>query len=210
MKDEGYIKFNCNWIEEELPNDLNIDSLNFWRQEMYNQALIGAYNDGIGYGNISQRLPDGSFLISGTATGNIKQLTDAHYTCVTSFDVARNTLTCHGPVKASSESLTHAIVYESLTEVNAVVHIHNKTLWGRLLNKIPTTSAHTAYGTPEMANEINQLLVTTNLKEVKILAMAGHEDGIIAFGKNLKEAAENLLLHPELLAAGRHGGSTPY
>jgi len=209
MKDEGYIKFNCNWIEEELPNNLNIDSINFWRQELYDQSLIGAYDDGIGYGNISQRLPEGSFFISGTATGKIKQLTDSHYTCVTSFDVARNTLICHGPVKASSESLTHAIVYESLPEVNAVVHIHNKTLWDKLLYKVPTTSAKIEYGTPEMANEINRLLAKTNLKEIKVLAMAGHEDGIIAFGKDLEEAANIFLLHPEILPAGKHGGATP-
>jgi ribulose-5-phosphate 4-epimerase/fuculose-1-phosphate aldolase len=193
MTDEGYIKFNCTWIEEELLNKNIIDELNSWRQKLYNQQLIGAYPDGIGYGNISCRLTDGSFLITGTATGSIKQLTNEHFTRVIEFNIGDNSITCHGPIKASSESLTHAIIYDSLPEVNAVVHIHDNVLWQKLLNNVPTTSPQVAYGTPEMAKEIDRLLLTTNLKEDKILVMGGHEDGLIAFGKDLAEAAGKFL-----------------
>jgi L-ribulose-5-phosphate 4-epimerase len=203
MNDEGYIKFDCTWIEQELPDKNIILGLNTWRQKLYNRQLIGAYADGIGYGNISCRLANDTFLISGTATGNIKQLTDVHYNRVISFDNVNNSLTCEGPIKASSESLTHAIIYESLPEVNAVVHIHNNSIWQELLHKVPTTSARVAYGTPEMANEINRLLETSNLKEIKILAMAGHEDGVIAFGEDLTEAAITFLRHTEL-GSGHH------
>lgn len=189
MTDEGYIKFICTWIEEDLPEEGIINELSSWRQKLYNNQLIGAYPDGIGYGNISQRLADGTFLITGTATGNLKHLTAKHFTRVINFDIALNAITCQGPIKASSESLTHALIYKSLPEVNGVVHIHNNNLWQKLLNKVPSTSSQVAYGTPEMANEISRLLATTNLKEHKILAMAGHEDGLIAFGKDLAEAA---------------------
>ncbi len=193
MTDEGYIKFNCTWIEEELPNKNIIDELNNWRQKLYNQQLIGTYPDGIGYGNISRRLTDGSFLITGTATGSIRQLTNKHFTRVVDFNIEDNSITCQGPIKASSESLTHAIIYKSLPKVNAVVHIHNNVLWQKLLNNVPTTSLQVAYGTPEMANEINRMLATSNLKEDKILVMAGHEDGLIAFGNDLAEAAGKFL-----------------
>ena len=193
MTDEGYIKFNCTWIKEELPERYKIDELNSWRQKLYDQQLVGTYPDGIGYGNISCRLADSSFLVTGTATGSIKQLTNEHFTRVINFNIGDNSITCQGPIKASSESLTHAIIYMSLPEVNAVVHIHNNNLWQKLLNNVPTTSLQVAYGTPEMANEINRLLTTTNLKEDKILVMAGHEDGLIAFGKDLAEAASKFL-----------------
>ena len=194
MKDEGYIKFNCIWIEEELPDKRIISELNTWRQKLYKQQLIGAYADGIGYGNISCRLDDdATFLITGTATGNLDQLTDKHYTRVSGFDIASNTITCKGQIKASSESLTHAMIYQSLPAVNAVIHIHNKALWQKLLDKIPTTSPLVAYGTPEMADEINRLLAITNLAEVKTLAMAGHEDGLLSFGEDLAEAAGKFL-----------------
>ena len=194
MTDEGYIKFNCTWIKEELSDQSIIDELNQWRQKLYNNQLIGAYPDGIGYGNISQRLAEGTFLITGTATtGNLKQLTARHYTQVSSFDIANNAITCRGPIKTSSESLTHAIIYKSLPEVNVVVHIHNNILWQELLHNVPTTSPQVAYGTQEMANEIIQLLATTDLKKDKILDMGGHEDGLISFGRDLAEAAGKFL-----------------
>ena len=174
MKDEGYIKFDCTWIEAEWPDKTIINELNTWRQKLYNKQLIGAYDDGIGYGNISCRMSDDTFLISGTATGNLKQLTDKHYTRVNGFDIANNSITCRGPIKASSESLTHAIIYASLPEVKAVVHIHNNSLWQKLRNKVPTTNPQVAYGTPEMANEISRLLETTNLKEYKVQIGTAH------------------------------------
>jgi len=197
MKDEGYIKFNCTWIEEELSDSSIIAELNTRRQELYNKQLIGAYADGIGYGNISCRLADDSFLITGTATGNIFRLTDIHYTRVSGFDIANNAVTCRGPIKASSESLTHAIIYASLPQVNAVVHIHNHELWQKLLNKAPTASEEVAYGTPEMAVEIKRLLKSIDTGEEKILVMAGHEDGLISYGRDLAEAANILLGHPK-------------
>ena len=193
MKDEGYIKFDCTWIEEVLSDNQLIDELNTWRQKLYNQQLIGAYSDGIGYGNISIRLADNTFLITGTATGNLRQLTDNHYTRVSGFDIANNAITCHGPIMASSESLTHAVIYASLPEVNAVVHIHNNFLWQKLLNKAPTTSYKATYGTPEMAREIERLLKLSKTSKEKVLVMAGHEDGLIAFGSNLAEAAGEFL-----------------
>jgi hypothetical protein len=195
MTDEGYIKFGCTWIEEELSDQNIIDELNHWRQKLYNNQLIGAYPDGIGYGNISCRLADGTFLITGTATGNIMKLTARHYTRVSRFDITNNSITCRGPIKASSESLTHAIIYNSLPEVNAVVHIHNSILWRKLLHNVPTTLSQVAYGTTAMANEMTRLLATTNLKEDKILVMAGHEDGLIAI-----QMAFGMVQHDSLYA----------
>jgi len=50
-----------------------------------------------------------------------------------------------------------------------------------------------AYGTTEMANEIKRLFIEANVKAEKIIAMAGHKEGLIAFGKTLDEAGEILL-----------------
>ena len=125
MKEEGTIKFQCTWVRGDLPDKNIIHDLNIWRTKLYEHQLIGAYSDGTGYGNISIRLDDDQFLITGTNTGKIRQLTDQHFTRVTSYNISKNSLTCEGPIKASSESLTHSIIYESLASVNAVVHIHN-------------------------------------------------------------------------------------
>ena len=192
MKDEGYIKFRCTWLKAELPAEISIKKINACRDKLYDSGLIGAYADGTGYGNISIRLNDNIFLITGTTTGNIQHLTDKHYTTVTGYNIMQNTLVCEGPIKASSESLTHAIIYESMPAINAVIHIHNKALWNNLIGVVPTTSAEVRYGTPEMAFEMNRLIESTNLINERILVMAGHEDGLIVIGKDLNQALNNV------------------
>ena len=190
MSDEGYIKFNCNWIEKKTVNRLDILELNFYREKLFKAGLIGMYENGIGFGNLSIRYKN-KFLISGSATGGLKELNENHYAIVTDYDLSKNSLTCEGMVKASSESLTHAAVYECSENTNAVIHIHNLELWKKLLFKVPTT-AKVEYGTPEMANEIYRLFNETEVEEKKIICMLGHEEGIITFGKNLKQANDIL------------------
>jgi L-ribulose-5-phosphate 4-epimerase len=194
MSDEkGYIKYQCNWVKKTEEASLLTKELNEWRFKLYKLGFIGVYPNGIGYGNISIRLHGSLFLITGSATGAFENLTAAHYTKVTAYDFASNSLTCEGPIQASSESLTHAAVYESDSEIGAVIHIHSRPLWDELLYKIPTTSPEVEYGTPQMAAEIKRLFKDTDLCSVKILAMGGHEEGIIAFGKDLEEAGRILL-----------------
>ena len=191
--DEGYIKFNCERIpSDDIPLD-KVAALNIWRELMYNKGLIGMYPDGIGFGNISIRCNENTFLISGTATGGIADLDKSHYSLVTDYNLQTNSLICKGPINASSESLTHALIYECSPSTNAVIHIHNLALWNQLMHKVPTSNEHVPYGTPEMANEIKRLFEKNYLCNEKIIVMGGHEEGIISFGKNLEEAVNVLL-----------------
>jgi L-ribulose-5-phosphate 4-epimerase len=187
------VKFNCNWIKEKPLHTKWIKELNQWRDVLYNSKLIGAYENGIGYGNLSVRFNQQHFIISGTATGNYKQLSAKHYAKVTDYDLTENSLTSLGPIKASAESLTHAAVYEHDSNINAVIHIHHLGLWEKLINKVPTTNESIEYGTTAMAFEIFRLFDETNLSEQKIFVMAGHKEGIVAFGKNLSEAGKIIL-----------------
>ncbi len=191
--DEGYIKFNCERIpSDDIPLD-KVAALNMYREIMYNKGLIGMYPDGIGFGNISIRCDENTFLISGTATGGIPVLDKSHYSLVTDYNLQTNRLICKGPINASSESLTHALIYESSPSTNAIIHIHNLALWNQLMHKVPTSDNLVPYGTPEMAKEIKRLFEETSLSNEKIMVMGGHEEGIISFGKNLEEAANVLL-----------------
>lgn len=187
--DEIGIKFNCRWIEDRPLDTACIRELNDWRTKLFRLGLIGVYDNGIGYGNISVRFHD-NFIITGTATGKIKNLTAQHYTQVTDYNLEKNSLTTVGPIKASSESLTHAVIYGYSTNIQAVIHIHHLTLWRKLLNSVPTTSADIEYGTTAMAKEIIKLFHETDLSDRRIFAMAGHEEGIVSFGQTLAEAAE--------------------
>jgi hypothetical protein len=48
------------------------------------------------------------------------------------------------------------------------------------------------YGTPEMAREVKRLDQTYGLRDKGLLTMAGHEDGIVAFGRTAAEAGAAL------------------
>ena len=194
MIDEGYIKYHCHWQEIKAIAEADIVEINKWRRLLYNFGLIGEYDSGIGFGNVSVRIPQSNYLIiSGTQTGGIAELTAEHYTKVTGFDWHKNYVTCEGLIKASSETLTHAAIYTALPQVDAVVHVHNAKLWGKLLDKVPTTNPNCAYGTPEMAAEIIRMCQQPKTQQQKIIVMSGHEEGILTFGRSIEEAGHILL-----------------
>ena len=198
--EEGYIKFDARW-KKTAPLDRSLlGDLLQWRQKLYDLQLIGAYEDGIGYGNISCRYRDadnhpeaGSFIITGSATGRLPRLDPRHFSLVTRVDPASNNLYCRGPVVASSESMSHAALYRQCPWVNGVIHVHSLVLWEKLRYELPTTPADVAYGSPEMNRAIIRLLRDTDLPQKKIFVTAGHREGIFTFGSSLGEAGEILL-----------------
>jgi len=191
-RDEGYIKFNLNWKEKTFDfSDNEFTQLNLYRNNLVELGLIGLYPDGIGFGNISIRQANNRFIISGSATGGIKNLTKEHYALVTEYNLQNNHVICKGLTKASSESMSHAAIYQSNTNVNAVIHIHHQKLWEKLIHVLPTTDKKAEFGTPEMAFEISKLSKT----DLGIIIMGGHPEGIISYGKNLEEAYTTLIKH---------------
>lgn len=194
MTDEGYIKYQCHWQPVSVVDETEIVELNQCRQELYQLGLIGVYSDGIGFGNLSRRLADGrQLLISGSQTGGIANLTTKHYAKVVDYNWQENYVVCQGLVKASSETLSHAAIYQANSQVNAVVHVHHLELWQQLLHQVPTTNPNCAYGTPEMAAEIIRLCQQESTQEQGIIVMSGHESGILTFGHDLAEAKAILL-----------------
>jgi L-ribulose-5-phosphate 4-epimerase len=184
-----YIKFTCEHAATGLSPFDGLAELNAYRRKLLQLRLIGADANGIGFGNLSIR--DGTtnnFYITGSATGGIAELTLANCARVVAYDFERNWLRCAGAAIASSESLTHAAVYKSDARAGAVIHCHDSKLWTALLNQAPTSSKAVEYGTPEMAYEVLRLFNLTDVKSRKILVMAGHEGGIVAFGRDLEEA----------------------
>ena len=194
MIDEGYIKFRAEWTETAPLEFRTIAELNTCRQTLYEAGLVGAYANGIGYGNVSQRWnAAGQFIISGSKTGLVAETTEKHYSKVLSFDLDCNQLVCEGPVIASSESMSHAVIYQECPNINSVIHVHHLGLWKDLLYKVPTTDETATYGSPEMAYSIIDLLNNSNLKEQRIFVMAGHEEGIFVFGENMDDALNSIL-----------------
>ena len=194
-KEEGYIKFQCDWDQKPFTfAKKNFNHLNGWRQKLYELELVGMDENGIGFGNLSLREENANrFYITGSETGRHDELKKEHYARVLEYNIDKNYIKCVGQVKASSESLTHAAVYESDPAFRGVIHTHHEKLWKMLKNKLPTTSEEVEFGTPEMAYEIKKLMEQKEVRIEKIIIMGGHKEGLITFGRDLDEAGEVLL-----------------
>ena len=189
--DEGYIKFKCILTKSNPPSPSLLMGLTKWRDKMHELGLIGIYDNGIGFGNISIRHGK-NFIVSASATGGLERLAPENYVVVTNYSLRDNSLECIGQANASSESMTHAAIYEASPEAGAVIHVHNLKAWQALLGKVPTTT-DVPYGTPEMAYETLRLLKEGATQKQKIIVMAGHKEGIIAWGRDLDEAGKVIL-----------------
>ena len=187
-----YIKFSCECVATEITSFGGLAELNAYRRKLVGLHLVGVDPSGIGFGNLSIR--DGAtngFYITGSTTGGLHELALADCAKVVACDFESNRVRYEGSARPSSESLTHAAIYESDASAGAVIHCHDSKLWLAALNRAPTTSQAAEYGTPEMANEIMELFTRTDVP--KIVVMAGHEGGILTFGKNLEEAFTALM-----------------
>ena len=193
---EGVIKYRLDYTRSEPCGAGSLEAIQQWRLTLFQLGLIGqdpARYGGLGYGNISIRHGNG-FIISGTQTGGLDRLTPEHYTRVTLCDPATNHIVATGPVKPSSEALTHGAVYALDPDIQAVIHIHSPQIWAlRQRLFLPETPAEVPYGTPQMAQSVQNLWQQGQLKLSPVFAMAGHEDGIMSFGRDMNEAGMALL-----------------
>ncbi|MEM7583047.1 MAG: class II aldolase/adducin family protein [Acidobacteriota bacterium] len=204
MVDEGAIKFEAAHRHEPLPARRFGDAacrLLAWREIFAKTGLVGqepGLYGGFGYGNVSCRVGPQSaprrrrgFLITGTQTSGKACMSLADLCVVERCDPERNRVESYGPVLPSSESLTHGAIYALGSHIRFVFHAHTPTIWRRAQAlRIPTTDPRVAYGTPQMAREVERLWQTTALSDVCMLSMGGHEDGVIAFGRTAEEAGQ--------------------
>jgi ribulose-5-phosphate 4-epimerase/fuculose-1-phosphate aldolase len=184
-----YVKFTYERARDQLAPFDAFAELNEYRRKLLELQLIGVSSNGVSFGNLSVR--DGvtnNFYVTGSGTGALCELTLADCAKVVAYDFNRNWVRYEGAAIPSSESLTHAAVYKSDGSVRGIIHCHDSSLWLTLLDRVPTTSNAAEYGTPEMAWEIIRLFRTGDAQQRKLFVMAGHEGGVVTFGKNLEEA----------------------
>jgi hypothetical protein len=206
QEQEGVIKFHLHFAFQavtQVQSEVKLAQLNSARSRLKARALLGqdpTRYGGDGFGNISVRLSDKQFLISGSQTGHLSELSPADVALVERIDHRANQLWARGLCKPSSESMTHGIVYQVLPAAEAVVHVHSPDIWqaaGRL--RLPATAADIPYGTPEMAEAVRVLLLQISASAdydhglPQVFAMLGHEDGIVAIGPDLVSCTDELL-----------------
>lgn len=194
---EGVIQFDLQWQQTGVIN-ADLTALNAWRGILWKLGLIGQDQDrynGADFGNVSQRQASSQqLIISGSQTGHIEQTHERHYALVTDFDPATNRVVSEGPVRPSSETMTHGVIYRLGTSVNCVLHVHSPDIWNAASElSLPTTRPDVGYGTPEMATVVHRLFSETDARTRGIFAMAGHQDGVVAFGPTPETAGACLI-----------------
>jgi hypothetical protein len=203
LRAEGVIRFETQHQTRSLDERIYgepVRVLSAWREILAQLRLLGqdpARYEGLGYGNVSVRVgPFGGvargrrpFLVTGSQTGGVAHATLREFCLVESWDIAGNRVTSSGPVAPSSESLTHAALYDVAPAVRVVLHAHAPELWrqARRLG-LPVTAESAENGTPAMAHEVQRLFREGTFASTRVAAMGGHADGVIAFGDSAAEA----------------------
>jgi len=185
---DGVIKYNFDFestpsLEEE--QFLEIESV---RKRLFALNLIGVTTDGIGFGNISKRVSQNSFVITGTQTGHLSDLVGEHYSLVEDYNDNEFYLKSSGAIKPSSEALTHGTIYNLSSNISAVIHIHSKVIWKFMLEHDYLATDNVEYGSTEMIDEVKRLFYKINTLDNPKFVMAGHKDGVMVFGKDLLSA----------------------
>jgi len=207
---EGVIKFRLDFTEGPAPAGELLAELNEWRAVFRRHALLGQdpqRYDGYGFGNLSRRLPGHNaeaFVISGTQTGHLEDLRPEDYATVLECNPETNHLKATGQIKPSSEALSHGILYQCDPEILWVMHLHSPDIFNhRTSLNLPCTHPDADYGTPEMAVEILKLVQNCDAKGPGLLVMAGHRDGILAYGSSARATGELVI---ETLARAQQSG----
>lgn len=191
--DEGVIKYSSERIDGLVTTTSALDELNAARTALFDLNLIGVYPNGIGYGNGSLRAAGLQFIISASATGSVRHLAPEQYCLVEAFSIDRNWVRSRGRLAASSESMTHGAIYSANPAVHCVLHVHHRRLFDSLLLQgAARTSADVPYGTPAMARAVTQLIQAQTALPV-LFAMAGHDEGVVAYGSGVSSTVALLL-----------------
>lgn len=202
---EGVIKFQLDY--RPTPPYANVEAFELcaWREVLVRLGMVGqdaTRYGGLGFGNISCRATHhddaNAFLISGTQTGGVAALGPEHVATVLACYPQQNRVVAEGPIRPSSEAMTHGVLYALSPDINWVLHGHDPTIW-RAAERLglPRTRRDVPYGSPQMADEVARLFRESAVAQTHLFTMDGHEDGVVAFGATAQEAmgvlVENLM-----------------
>ena len=185
---EGYVKYTTVHTRAPAVDARHWAELNDARTQLFRLGVLGVNSQGIGFGNVSIRFRREEFLVSGTATGTMPELTPAEYCLVKSFDFVQNRIVSIGPIQASSEAMTHGAVYRSCPKANCVMHIHSGAIYnGMIRDGCLATDKNAAYGTPDIAISLAERVKELGTDEGAVY-MAGHDEGVIVWGPTVERA----------------------
>lgn len=193
---DGVIKYHVQHRNAPTPPFTNFTTMEALRSRLFTLGLIGETADGIGYGNISSRDGDQAFFITASQTGKLPRLKPTDYAHVHDYNISAFTVYSTGLHQASSEALSHAMIYQIDPAIQAVIHVHSAPLWQMMkamhADQSGALATHAEYGTVAMAKEIAALYAHTDPFAHNALVMLGHEDGLMTFGTSAQDAERSL------------------
>lgn len=201
-KEEGVIRFTSRHVVRPLVQAVAetfpecspifphlLEKLDAARSALRKRGLIGVSPQGVGYGNISARIGSAAFVITGSGTGGMEHPGENGYALVREFSPENNRVESSGPIRPSSEAMTHGAIYAAQPKASCVVHIHHRPLFMQLVQKGITTPADAAYGTPELSAAVRALAAGLPLGRC-LFAALGHADGVFCYAASIAEALE--------------------
>lgn len=197
MTDEGVIRFRADHEDGDLPSDARRVArvLLPVRAELRRAGWLGRDPDrygGYAYGNLSARLGEERFVVSGTQTSDLDDADEDTFCVVEGWELEDNRVTSTGPVRPSSESLSHAALYQAALWIGVVLHVHAPGLFTRAARTgLPATGPDAEAGTVAIARDL--LHLGRDLEApAGVVHMAGHPDGLLAYGETAPQALRAL------------------
>ena len=135
-------------------------------------------------GNLSIRYRDGLII---TASGsNLGNFEENELIFVKKCRVEDELVLYHGPIKPSSESIMHWLIYKKRPEAAAVIHAHDEfaTCSELLVGEIEESNREEPYGSVELAN----MAIEMFSRAEKIFVLKNH--GYIAVGPDLDSTSD--------------------
>jgi L-ribulose-5-phosphate 4-epimerase len=170
-----------------------METLRGWRTVLKRLGLLGqdpARYEGLGFGNLSARdqARPAEFVVTASQTSGAETLDDDGLVRIVRGDLARFWVDALGRQPPSSETLTHAMIYQADAGVNWIFHVHSPEIWRQTRAlRLPATPEHVAYGSTAMVQAVAALLEQHSARPLAFTTL-GHQDGVFACGAGADDA----------------------
>lgn len=197
---EGVIQFSFDLepVTSPLVEAGVLHNMLAWRTVLRRLELLGrtpGRYGGLGYGNLSvrDRGRPREFIITASQTAGIRDLGPDGLCRIRDFDLARFRVSAEGTKPPSSESLSHAMIYDADPAIGWIFHVHSPEIWSRAeALELAAIDAEVAYGSPAMARSVAAVLAAKTERPLVFVTL-GHEDGVFACGRTATETGASLV-----------------
>jgi L-ribulose-5-phosphate 4-epimerase len=178
------VKFQHHQTKATFSYDQRLTKLNHWAYLFSQLGLAPVHGSGA-YGNQSYRTGEKSFIITKSAMLPAEILQAENFCHVIDFNKQSTTFITEGTALPSSESFLHQALYQSLPQINAILHGHCAPLntHSQALN-IPVTKQFQDYGTQALADSALELF------NQPILFFILKDHGFVALGEDIDSAGK--------------------